>query len=183
MPSKVWLIRHMPALADRYLAEEPIPFDEYLNTVLHHCPTERRVIEFIDSGMTLQQLIDSSPVTLCSVWRGADKAFRQAIVLEAKLVLLRARAEGGQKGYAKVKEHVSAMIGMDFREHGCTMKRRARIVGSHLASTQGKFRGRFVKEAVVLKGEQILAELSGYYSAIEGTAVTPEQLRREAERF
>lgn len=172
--------RHRSSLIKRYLADKPVPFDEYLNTVLCCCPTERHVAQFVESGMTLEQLIDASPVTSCDAWYEADETVRETIVVEAKLVLLKAWAEDGQKGYGEVCDHVAAMIGMGFRERGCTTKRRNRIVGAHFASTQGRFRGQFVRAVVVVKGREILEELAHYYSLMSGEMVTSDQLLREA---
>lgn len=101
------------------------------------------------------------------------------VVLRVRLNLLRARAEGGQDMYERERKNAYSMLGLTGRKHS---RSRGRIVGAHYAYTQGKFRGRFVRDAVARWGDGVIGELAGYYSAINGATVDPNVLRREAEQ-
>lgn len=173
--------RHMPAIAKLYMTEDPtIPFDEYVDTICCYCLDEQHLVSFLASGMTLGQLIEKSPVSLRFAWQKADETARKAIVLEAKLLLVQAKAGKGPESYAEACERVAHMVGVGRGSGKGTAKRRARLVGSLFASTQKELRGSFIKEIAAAYGQAVLPELADCYTIIENAPVMPEQLSREA---
>lgn len=173
---------HFEPLLKRYLAEKlTTSFEDYLNNVSEHCPTEQDVIAFLNSDQTLLQLVTTSPTAKHKAWVDETEDGRKILVFEARFLLLKVQAIGTPEEYAEVYKHVIGMIGLGIRRAGYTKKRRTRIVGAHALMTHGRFRRRFVKEAIALKGTGILEELSQLYSAIDGAIVTPAQLYCEAE--
>jgi hypothetical protein len=103
------------------------------------------------------------------------------VVLEAKQLLLKVKAEESDEDYEEACEHVAEMIGIGVSTRRCSVKKRRRIVGSLFLATQAHMRGSFVRDLVTLKGEAIVSTLAAYYSTIEGAVVTADQLRKEAE--
>ena len=63
------------------------------------------------------------------------------------------------------------------------LKKRRRILGAHLARTQGKFRGRFIARVLAASPgstEAALKELASLYTRIDGKNVTVDKLKEEA---
>lgn len=169
MHSKDQLAPHIDSLARRYLAEEPnLAFDEYLEAICHYCPNEWYLMRFIKGDATLQDLRDRK-----------NEFRRELLVLEARLLLLRAWAESGREGYEKVREEAAAILEVDMQAGLKHWRSWKHVIGAHLGYARTA-RGSFVKKAMEIKGDEILEDLAGYYSAIDKVPVTPEQLRQQA---
>lgn len=102
--------------------------------------------------------------------------FENGDVVKLQISLLRAKI-AGPDALKKAYEQAFERLGLTGRKHFAD---RRRIVGAHVARTQGKFRGNFVYRAVASQGEGVLAELAEIYTQLDGRPISLEQLRKEA---
>ena len=90
--------------------------------------------------------------------------------MDAQLEMLEIASKTGVASVGQQYVRLAKRLGIPTAKQGAVMR-------ALFARTQGKFRPSFVGRVVAEFGDSFLAELVDYYSAIDGRAVTAEELR------
>ncbi len=124
--------------------------------------------------------LERHPEADAPIRRRSGRKLEKAETTAIELNLLRAASKSSKdEGRALEQVYAKSAKALGISR----LKKRRRILGAHLARTQGKFRGRFVASVLatsVGSEEAALKELAALYSKIDGKHVAPDNLREEA---